>query len=543
MAKLNVVPIESNGDGINTYYKPDKIKPSEMTGSSRNIRTDADTFGPRKGYTSFGDEKTSGDKVNQMAVYTRKLATNDRLIMFYNNKVWKIDPDTESTWTEISQSLITDSSNINTASFDDWLFVFNGVDKPIRIADTTVTQPFTQPASVSLANFVPSFGEVYNGSLFVAGVPTAPNTVFISKASTSATPEDVYDFSGSLTSYGDANELLFPSRVTAIKKLSTALVIFTIDEAFYIPGLREFSSTVTFDVQPIGGSSGAVSQRATTVVENDVYYLTPQREIRSIRRGFSDTLSMITTPLSVRIQRFLDNNMSLDQINQAYSLYNPIEKEYHLTFTATGNASNTLRVVGDINSVGQDGVPVWTIDDNCPFSSGVVYKGTTYGGSSAIGQAYKLNIGTADDDDANIESLRVTKDFTANNPLTVKNFRMVEVFGEMTTNTSITATIYIDDQNIGEFVIDSNDIPSGVDAGGGIGTQSIGDFSVGDEVDDDFSSTDERFEFRKRMPIRQTGYKMRIEFSTDGTSNDYRIRHMQYGFIARGKLFNSVIEK
>lgn len=543
MAQLSVVHIENNGGGVDAHERPDKIGPSYMTDESRNVRLDGMRYGPRKGYISFANEKTGGSKVHQVSVYDRNLAADDRLIMFYNNKIWSIEPESESTWTEISQSYITDGTNINTVSFGDWLFVFNGVDRPIRVAGSTASQPFTKPDSLTAANFVPAFGEIYNGSLFVAGVPTAPNTVFISKVSTSASQEDVYDFSGSLNTYGSSNELLFKSRVTAIKKLSDALVIFTIDEAYYVPGIREFGSSVTFNIQPIGGSQGAVSHKSTSVVENDIYYLTPQKEIRSIRRGFSDTLSMITTPLSEIIQDFLDESISQSYISNSFSVYNPIEKEYHLVYTKDGDSSNTMRIVADISKLDQSGVPMFMIDDNTPFASGVVYNGTTYCGSSAIGQLYKVNVGTADDDDANIVAKRVSKSYNGSNPITLKKFKGLRLYGEMTTNSSEKVEVYVDDKLVKESSITSSDIPSATNAGGGIGTQSIADFQVGDETESDYAGTSRRFSFRKDIPIRARGYELKYIVTSDGKTNDYLMGDAEYSMIPTSRLTHPIIEK
>lgn len=545
MARLQTVPIPYNGDGVNTYNRPDKIQASEMRSTSRNIRLDAEMFRPRKGYTAFADEQSGNVLVDHIAYYKRKLVANDRLMMFTNNVAYSIDPTSASTWTALTSgaSNLTDTTNVETVNFGDWLFVFNGVDTPLRIEGTSINDDFTKPDSLSAAAFLPAFGEAYNGSLFVAGVPTAPNNVYISKASTAANPEYVYNFSGAATSYGDADVLSFPSRVTALRKLSTALVVFTVDGAWYIPGLKEFGSSIVFEVQPIAGAEGAVSQKSTVVVENDIYYLTPQKEIRSIRRGFSEDIFLNTTPLSIRIQKFLDEEMDQDQLSKAFGIYNSIEKEYHLYFTQTDSAVNTLRIVGDITKIGQDGVPQWMIDDACPFSSGVVYKGKTYCGSAAKGQVYQVNNGFADDDESNILATRVSKDFDASNPLALKNYRLVEVFGEMTTTTSIAVSVYVDDNLYGTFTINSADIPDATNTIGGIGTESIGDFPIGEEAEESFDEESARFEFIKRMPVRALGRKMRIEFTTDGVNQDYRIRHMQYHFIARGKLFNSVVEK
>tara|TARA_Y100000310_G_scaffold88896_1_gene85984 strand:- start:8083 stop:9705 length:1623 start_codon:yes stop_codon:yes gene_type:complete len=538
---LQVVEIPNVGGGVNDYVTAENIMPSEARDTSRNIRGQADAYLPRGGYTTFADVLTGGGVV-AFGAYLRNLETNDRLAMVQDDNLFTIDPSSATSWTNAYTFTGGTQTEMDLVAYRDWLFMFNGVDKPFRVEGGTVTQDFTAPASVSTANFLPAFGDVYGSSLFVSGVPQAPNTIFISKASSSATPEDVYDFSGALSSFGNANEILLQSRVTAIRKLSTAVCIFTVDGAIYVPGLKEFGSSVTFDVQPIGGASGAVSQKSTVVVENDIYYLTPQKEIKSIKRGFSDTLSVITTPMSTRIQKFLTEEID-DDLSSAFAYYDQTNKLYKLHLKAKGGTENSITIVGDVNELDEQGVPSWFIDDSRPFTAGIYYKGKPYVGSAQIGQAYSDEDGFADDDDAAVITKRVSKNFTANNPTTTKNFREVVIFGEMTTSTVITATIYVDDISVCEVEINADDLPSqGTLEGGGIGTEEIGSFEIGSEGEG-AANTTTRFEFVKRIPIRQTGKKIRIETSTDGNANNYSISHQQYAFLAKTYLYNPVIEK
>jgi len=548
MSRAYYTSIDYLGGGVNDYSRPDLIAPGETPNTARNIRGEAESFKPRKGYSSFADEQSSTTVV-ALGSYQRHLSTNDRLMMVTdNNKLFKIDPESETTWTEIALGgVLTDTSTVNFSNYGEYFFIFNGVDKPILVNNTTVTQPFTNPTSVALADFLPSFGEVYNGSLFVAGVPTAPNVVFISKPASSLTPANIYDFSGTIGGYGNTDELKFPERVTAIKRMSTALVIFTVDSAYYVPGLTSFSTTVTFDLQPIGGAAGAVSQKSTAVVENDIFYLTQQKEIKSIRRGFSDTLSMITTSLSTKIQHFLNDDIDND-LSAAFAYYDEPNKLYKLYLKSADGTKIDHRVVGDIDQIDQQGVPTFYIDNSMPFSSGVYYKTDglqqSYIGSHTIGQVYSDETGLADDDDAAIQTFRSTKSFTANNPTTIKNFREVVIFGEMTNVTSISVNVYVDNLAVASETITSSDLPDGstvLDAG--IGSDDIGSFAIADEGATSTSEFNDMKIFVKRITFRQIGQRLRFDFSTDGINNNYRIRHIDYGFIPRTRLFNPIIEK
>lgn len=543
-AQLQMVQVDDLGGGVNDFNRPDKINPNEMISTSYNVRGDAEFCTLRNGYATRFDTLTGSTAgVKLLTPYLRNAATNDRLICVYNTKIYRALPGTDTTWSEITTALLTSQASVTACGYYDWLFLFNGVDKPIRIEGTTVSQPFTKPDSISsAADFCPAFGDVYNGSLVVSGVPSRPNVVYVSKSSTSASEALVYDFSGTLSGdVNDANEFLLDSRVTSIRKLSSALVIFTVDGAIYVPGVKEFSTAVLFERQPIGGAQGAVSHNSTCVVENDIFYLTPNKEIRSIRRGFADNLSMLTIPLSINIQRYLTDVID-DDLSTAFAYYNNKEHKYYLYLRKKGLTMNTVRIVGDLDRVDDNGVPAWFIDEDVPFQAGCVYKGTNYTGSTVLGQVYEDGVGLADDDTAAIESLRVSKDFTANNPTALKMYKVVNVFGEITQSTEKYVDVYVDDRLVKTVLVSSSDIQNGGTTGG-IGTQAVGNFSIGNEAEDETPFITDYYEYTKRIPIRARGKKLRIDVRTDGVNNSYRLRMVEYGFLPISRLQAPANEK
>lgn len=211
MTRLYTVSIPDFGQGVNDHDPVDKIAYNECLNASRNTRSDGMSFKQRNGYVKAFDALTgSTNGIRAIGAYTRINAANDRLIWVYNNKIYKALPGTDTAGTEIVQSFLTSSTNIDIVSFRDWMFVLNGVDKPLRVADTTVTQDFVPPSSLTANTFLPAFGKVFQNSLWVSGVPSSPNVVYVSRASTTANPEYSYDFSGSLNGLGDAAEIILP---------------------------------------------------------------------------------------------------------------------------------------------------------------------------------------------------------------------------------------------------------------------------------------------------------------------------------------------
>jgi hypothetical protein len=276
------------------------------------------------------------------------------------------------------------------------------------------------------------------------------------------------------------------------------------------------------------------------VVENDIFYLTPQKEIKSVRRSQSNQSSYTTTSLSTKIQRFLNTEVD-DDLSTAFAYYDQANKLYNLIVKPTDGAMNYLRIVGDLNKVDQYGVPAWYIDNGMAFRSGIYYKGQVYLGSTVLGQVYKDNDGLADDDDAGIITLRQSKDMDSNNPTSMKNFRRVKVFGNITQATTLTIKVYVDGFLVEEKIVTNEDLNTGSTVSG-IGTDPVGDYEIGAESEGNPELTN-LYEFVKDITFRQRGKKLRVDFITDGVNNDYRIDYMEYSFLPVSPLLSPIIEK
>lgn len=531
---LQTVSIGNLGGGVNDFLRPNEINPSQSPTTSRNIRLDGFSKKPRLGYVTFADTVTGGTSIFGMGAYHRDLVANDRLAMAYNGDIYLINAGTDDDWTKVTDT-ITSNTYVNFANYKDWLFCFNGVDEPGRISGTTYSEPFIRPASLgSDAVFLPAFGDVYLNSLWVSGVPTAPNSVFISNAALTDSPEKVYDFSGAIGA-GNAEELKLPTRCTAIRTISTLAIVFTVNEAFYVDGFKDLGTTVVPNIFPIGGANGAINHQSTVVVGNDIIYLTPQNEIKSIRRTIAGSSSADTIVISNEILNFLQNNLAKDQ-SEAFGYYDQKNKLYKLFVKSSDASFNDIRIVGDYRKLDENGAPQWTIDDGMAFNAGIFYKGNSYVGSSVLGQVYNDEVGLADDDDSIITVRWKTKDFTANNPSTIKRFRNVDIYGLITKSTSNNVTVIVDDKVANTVIIDSNDITG--DEEGGIGAFKVGDKKI---ADDDISAN-ELQEFVKRIPMRVDGKKISIQFETEDINQDYRISQVDYSFIPKTKLFRPVKE-
>lgn len=547
MARSYTKYIQVLGGGCNDYTTSELIADDEMQTSSRNIRTDANGSRLRNGYTTLLGTALTGSLsgIRAIGAYLRNVVANDRLVFIYNKKLYKIDPLTETSPTEIVQAVITSDTNIKFLTMWDNLFILNGVDKPIRVANTTVTQDFTPPDDLTAATFLPEFGEIVDNSMWVAGVPSKPNVLYVSRASTAANPEYLYDFSGAFSGYGDAIATPFPSKITAIRKIPSGIFVFCEDSVHYTPGFQDFSGSLALPFSTVNGASGCVSDKACVSVINDIYYYTPQKEIRSIQRSQSNALNIGTLPISLKIQRFLQNNIS-NTITDIFGVYNDTISLYKLYFTLSGQTKNSMCVVGDTNKIDNQGAPAWGFDDNMSFRCGFLYKGQMYLGSHTIGQIYKDEIGLADDDSVNIHGKLVSKEYMPRGVAEYNKFIGVRIIGECTNSTVGSTTIYIDNNSAVTGRISNNNwVVTNPTEIGAVGDESIGDFVIGDgtESDSDGITIDQKFEFIKYIPFRKSGRKIRIETETDGINNDLIIKAYELIYMPRTGRFRPIAEK
>lgn len=546
MARLQTVQVQGQGGGVNDFARPDMIAPDEIRSSSRNVRGEADFSYNRKGYVSFGDLLDPDIKVSSLGVYRRNNSADDRLIAGADTTLYTNDPRVNSVWTALTTPAIS-NTDFNIVSYRDWCFLFNGVDKPLRLNGSTLTQDFTPPSTLTVDTFLPSFGEVFNEALFVSGVPSTPNVVYTSKFASAATPANIYSFASSGSTYGDGNAILFPSRVTGMRKIDGALIVFTIDGAFYVSEVvveQTASSTfiARFPVRPIAGSGGCISHKASCVVETDVFYMTPNKEIKSIKRALVSDTSMNTVPTSIKLQNFLDTQVDND-LSDTFMVYHQTNKELHVLCKPKDGVYNGYRIVGDFKQVDQTGRPSWFIDSFLPFYCGVYYDNFIYYGNTVVGSVHQDNVGYVDDDSTPIVSNRDSKEFTGNNPTTYKKLHEFVWFGEMTQTTTGYIDVYADGQLIKTRQFDASNLASGTsNIEGGIATETVSTFTIATD-DDETQSVEELFEIVVRVPLRIRAKKISYTIRTDGVNNYYRGRYIQYSVVPTSDLVNPLIEK
>lgn len=455
--RYTIFDFDNLGGGVNDRFSPNAIANTEKPNTVRNIRLDGNDIVQRKGYITLGNiGGASGTDfaIRLMEPINSSSSANDGiLIIDDSSEERRFVPDTLS-FTVITGTTIAVTNVMNSAQYRDYFFVFNGANQ-IYVIDTSTlicSQPAIKPDSIaSAANFTPLCGDVYLNSLNVGGVPIAPNTLFISKPASTGTPTAVYNFSGSIGSYGDAQEVLLPTRIVAIRRLPGFIVIFTNTSAFYYSSF--VGNPLLPDIQQIPNATGAISQRACVVTDNDLLYLSDDLTIRSVKRQIQNSSGaqyLLSDQISLKVNKFLEKNCSRDQ-SRAFGYYNSREKIAYFYLKALDPEQFCYRIVLDYKYLDSAGNPAIFIDSNVNFSAGCYYKGANYTGSPFLwtlggtSSVYLDGVGIADEDDAPINARWATKDFDQDDPRRLKRFYGVSVIGEVAGSFTMTISIYVDD--------------------------------------------------------------------------------------------------
>jgi len=605
MAQTQRADIENFGGGTNSEKLSHEIQPSESPTNARNMRIFGNSKGPRPGYTTFtsslgnqesegifGWDRESGDNDRLITLHDEKVyltdvdaetrgtgietsVTGDFKTNFTQYKDWAFAfngtdeigriAEQPVTFTAVftggeTSGTLTGIWAFETGSYD--VIFSNGDERVVTLTNgaTTATwtpglsgaatvdattiaydEPATKPDSITNASdFTPSFGTTFLNSMIVGGVGIARNSFFISQAALTDAPEDVFNFSGAIGA-GNADEVLMQSRGTAVEEMSGFAVMWTVNSASIITGFKDLGTKVVPDVQPIKGADGCANARCAVVVGNDVFYLTPKREIRTIRKGFDESLSAITNPVSRKIDNTLSNIVDESFAEDAHGVYDRKKKLVKFHVRSTGSLFPDLVIVGDLEELDENGNPKWTFDDGKGYVDSAFFKNKAFALSTAIGQLFEDEVGLADYNNVPIPVNWDTKNFNGGVPTVRKRYRNVNIYGFISTSTSLTAIILVDDIEVARVIIDENDVLTNDSNQGGVAIQGVGEFAVAD--DDVVGVVTELEEFVKRIPFRTTGRKIKIEFDSDQINTNYLISAANYDAIALGKQNVPIAEK
>jgi len=238
--------------GKNCYFDQGKIKSSP--GHDPFLAALA-------GSTSY--RKLAKYEYNTGGVTTEYLAT-------LYNKEWYIVDTENSTRTALSAGLSTDEDT-DAAQYVNTLYTVSPTVGGGKISD---------PSTYASVGTMP-FGSMIEFAwekMWITGVIGNEATVYGSRTATASNIDYVEDFSTNaqteLVGKGGKN--------TALRFLKDTLYVFKKDSIHYIRPQVVDASTTLYLPKPFSVTGGAVNQKSTVVVENDIWFLTPDLQIRAL---------------------------------------------------------------------------------------------------------------------------------------------------------------------------------------------------------------------------------------------------------------------
>lgn len=411
--------------GLRNFEENNAI-PTDQVYECRNARFSDYTISSKRGWQELSDELTGGTKFMGLYEYPyfSSGTTTKRLIALYNNTFRQYDPGT-STWTSIATvwPSVVDADTQGIV-YNNVLYFVNpmsaNVDGIGKLSNTTFSVVASSPRGIAIESWVER--------LWVIGDYDAPNAVIASRAATAAVPLNIEDWTT-----GTILELLGKGgRCTAIRVLNNELFIWKEDGIWYNTPDRVAVGTTQFI--ELSRTGGAVNQKSTIVVENDVWFLTPNLEVRSLGRERSLGDNPRTRELSSIIRRTM-KILDTDQSNAVASYFNRI---YKLSLRTIDSPSNNITIIFDYDTGG------WSVDRGQSIDLATVWDNQlVYTEDSLVGQAYLDESGYSGNEAAFVFDFK-TPFLDDNRPDTSKRARYLYIRGQQSFTQEITVRLFRD---------------------------------------------------------------------------------------------------
>lgn len=366
-------------DGIRNYEENNAVGLEKLY-NGRNVRFRGYKISSKKNYVKLGDRLTGGGKFQGLYEYEFSNAGSDelRLISFYNGSFYQFDESTQlwsaisTTWPSVANDFTDGVNYYNNMYFvNPMLSNVSGVGK---IEDGTFSVIADSPRGYAIESWVER--------LWIIGDESARNAVIASKAANAANPGNVEIFD---TADGAILELVGKGgRAVAIRVLDNNLFVWKRDSIWYnTPENIAQGNTQFIELSRTGG---AINQKSTIVVENDIWFLTPSLEIRSL--GLERNLG--TNPRTKDLTDVISRTMSTDNLDPVQD--NPImsyhNREVKLHLKTKGSATNNITIVFDYDTGG------FSIDRGQAVNLAVVWNNNlTFTLDGGVGQAFIDNSG------------------------------------------------------------------------------------------------------------------------------------------------------
>lgn len=453
-------------DGIFSGGYVDNLQPHKLdnknTPFGRNFRITGQGIKKRPGFTNIATF-SGNDYPRGLGRYLRSDGA-DRLLVRYNESGTEklITIDESFTQTPINTgALITSDERMDFVNVTDVMYCFNGVDNMGKLDGTTYTNP-----AVGIASFDPKFATMFNGALWAAGRPSAPNTLY---KSVGWDPEDFA---------GPGSEIFsdyFNEQITGLSTNNKALFVFT-ENTINVAGIEDIidvSGTLTYNFSPIQVKEGATNNNTVVAVGNNIYYLSKSNKISQMARGVNIN-GYEVLELSDREYEGINKLMwALDQDQtDAFAYYAPKENLIKWHVKSVGASFNDTCIIYDLEH------DQFLVDTQKYFYDGLHFNGNNYTASMLEPKVFQDEV-NQDDDDSPIPFEFRTKVFDGGEPTRKKELWEERLYLGINELAVVTQEIYMDNGLVDSSTIDRDCIPASQLEDGGIASTTIGETMIG----------------------------------------------------------------
>jgi len=270
--------------------------------SGKNCFFDQGKIKSSPGHSPFLAALSGTNEYRNLSKYehTTGGVTTEYLMSLYNKQWYKVDTET-ATRTAVGLNQTTDE-RVAAKQFINTLYTVSPTDGGFKFTD-----PDTQAAVATIPKG--SMMEFGWEKMWITGVQGNEATVYGSRTATASNPTYVEDFA-----VGAQTELVGKGgKNTAMIFHDDTMFIFKRDSVFTIkPEIAPDNSVTLYLPKPFAVTAGAVNNDSVIVVENDVWFLTPENQIRTLGQVANYSGSSRANDIS-EVIRGIKDNLATDQ--------------------------------------------------------------------------------------------------------------------------------------------------------------------------------------------------------------------------------------
>lgn len=509
-------------DGVNAFREANRI-PVDALYYAENSRFEGGRWASRKGYTVFGDEQAGGTNIKGLIPYERFPGGIETpyVMSYYNSTFYRYDLADDSN-VAITPTWTATDTEVEGVSYNGAFYVGDGVNLIGKIDDTTFSTVADSPKARLLSTWAEKMWAVDN---------EAPATIQYTATASASTPLNIEDWT-TVDSAG-ANLIGKGGRIEALQQLNEKLYILKNDQIDVATSFYTDDVVPVLAFQPITKNTGAINSRATTIVENDIWFLDPNLEIRSLGNEANYFEEQRTKDMSILIKRYR-RDLDPDQ-SGAVSWYN--NGIFKLATKGNGSSQNNLIFTYERDTGG------WSFDKaTSPQVACTVDGQSFFGVDGNSGQIYKDETGYSDNGFAMGWGGRTGLRDHAR-PDMYKSGRYVYVRGERSEGVVITVNLVGEDYT----VLDTATIPEPTEAEIAAGGTDVagdwgpaGDIVGGEGYDGEDPGAPPVYRFNWTWSVGATERMFGLEFRSSLLAQRAFIDEAKLKYIPRGDKYTPV---